>query len=177
MAETMKIAIDPRKNFKEASTVIKVLYVALAAVSLLWLISEFFNPTILHGVVLLILSFPLAYLIIDSGLVILRGRNVGYSLGFIWSILAIGDAVVTLIGVNAQPALNTAFVAAAGVAGLVVFVCLLLPQTRAHFKAHRAVDPAKKKEAQRTAKANPNAPIAGSFADIMAKEKAAKDKA
>jgi hypothetical protein len=102
----MKLVFDPRKDFAAAPVLVRALYILLVAMGVTYL-----GSTVAAAVAgnpwLLFAGIPVAYLVADSGLAVLRGRTVGMFMTRFFSLLAIAGAVLTVsasINASVSPA-------------------------------------------------------------------------
>lgn len=170
----MKLAIDPRADFAKAPRSVKTLYVALLAMSGLWVAAQIIATINGGNGFALLGNIVLAYLVVDSGLVVLRGKSMGLGLARFWSLLAMIVAGLAVTGVYSVGDAVTGTVIGVGVAGLVVLVLSFLRSTVSHFDARRGEKLVDLKAARATTIAEANsstaAPKSGSFEDLISSE-------
>ena len=168
----MKLNINPAPAFREAPSAIRALYLALIGMSVSWLAAQI--AAVMFGMNLwfLLLDVVLVYLVVDTGLVVLKGRGIGRNLSRFWSLLVIASFVFALVGPTGQPLAVLAGLGAAGIFAALVLVLSFVPAVKAHFAARAGeklvdIKAAARAKAERK-QADPEVPRSGSFESLVA---------
>lgn len=170
----MKLAIDPRADFGKAPGSVKGLYLTLVAISALWLVAQVIATVNGGNVFALLGNVLLAYLVIDSGLVVLRGKSMGLGLARFWAALAVVLGGLAVAGIYAPGGADAFIVDALGLVGVAALVLSFLPATRTHFDARRGEKLVDLKAARTVSAASQSSPDgarkSGSWDDLLASE-------
>lgn len=170
----MKISVDPRKDYKTAPKTAKLVYMLLWGMALSFAISQIFATIQGLSIFFLIGSLFLSYVVIDTGLVVLRGRAMARGLSTFFSLAAIATAILTYLHIMAGDSIVFAFTALSAVFGLLVIITVNTKSVKEHVNAagNKSVITTNKNS---KSKKNDNEIKAGSWADIMAQEEAARN--
>lgn len=123
----MFLAISPRKPFAKANLFARLTYLTIFVQGLLLFAFALSRGSLFGGkigIAIAILDFIAGYLVIDNGLLFLRGKPNGRIMGFLITILNMGY----YINAFDQSALNKV----GAVVSVLVFLLLLLPKSNEH---------------------------------------------
>lgn len=118
----MKLSVNPADDFKAAPFSIKMIYILMWGMAISWAVSQILATVQGLSFLYLIGSLFLAYLVIDTGLVVLRGRAMAKGLTTFLSMMAIAAAVLTYLHIMAGDELVFLFTAVSAVIGLLLVI-------------------------------------------------------
>lgn len=128
----MKLAINPVPDLRRAKVTPRALYALTAVMAGCWLASQVAGAVVSGNFGPAIAAVVLAYLVLDSSLLMVRGRALGLSLVRFWALGVVAFAACSATGLLVQGVVATALSCTAGVLGLTVLVVSMLPKARAH---------------------------------------------
>ena len=171
MAKT-KLIVSPRELLAKAPGSVKASYFATLLFALTWFSAEFAAEVSKGNWFAVVGTAVVAYLVADSGLVVLRGRSMGRSLATFWAVIAAGLAAWQIAAPYQPNAVAGILTIAAGIFGVVAVGLLQVKGVREYFAAHAGDRLIANLNVPGKPSASKGAPVSGgSFEDILAEEK------
>lgn len=132
------LSISPKSAYRNAPVLVRLIYMLMLTAGALLLADSVAGGAVLHlfggSAWWILLGAFLGYMTHDSGLLVLRGRPLGTTMGALFGLGMIAISVLLFVGVLGRSAIAVESTAVAvGLLGLAIIVLLYLPATRAYF--------------------------------------------